>query len=189
MVISISIIAPLTHIANVSDIRDIKPPVYFKTNLLFFFILGGILFLAGILALTFFFMRRFRDARMRVAEPPKPAHIKAYEALEALKAKNLPDRGMIKAHYSELSDIARRYIEDRFTIRAPEMTTEEFLSSVKISGILTGMHKNQLKEFLGLCDIVKFAKYSPNTEEIHQSFDAAVRFIDDTKEAEPKEPA
>ena len=71
-------------------------------------------------------------------------------------------------------------------MKAPEMTTEEFLFSLKNSGGLSITHKNLLKEFLNLCDAVKFAKYGPTEKEISQSFDIAKAFIDETKQPEAK---
>jgi len=69
-------------------------------------------------------------------------------------------------------------------VRAPEMTTEEFFAALRGSEILSAAHKNLLKDFLALCDIVKFARYGPTTDEIDRSYDAAKRFVDETKESE-----
>ncbi len=115
----------------------------------------------------------------------KSAHQIAYEQLEALKAKDLIGRGLIKEYYTEISDIVRRYLEDRFRFRAPEMTTEEFLSSARDAAELERTHKDLLKEFLLCCDLVKFAKYAPSQEEVSAIFDSAKKFIDQTKENEP----
>lgn len=161
-------------------LRDIKPPVYFKTSYLMLFAVLGTAFLA----VLFFLARLFLKRRKRESDTPpviKLPHEIAYEALETLKAKGLPAKGMIKEYYSELSDIVRRYIENRFSIRAPEMTTEEFLFTLRDSGSLTGAQKNLVKEFLTLCDIVKFAKYGPTHAEINGSHGAAERLVDETK--------
>jgi hypothetical protein len=117
----------------------------------------------------------------------KLAHEIAYEELAKLKAMDLPAKGMIKEYYIRLSDIARRYIENRFSYRAPEMTTEEFLNYIKISGELGPEHRDLLKNFLTQCDMVKFAKYGPTPLEILDSFKLAEKFVDQTKLVE-KEP-
>jgi len=167
----------------VNGIKDIRPPLYFKADYRLLIVFGIIILLVGVIFLACFL---FKKIKMRKEGSPviiRPAHEIAYEALRALKAKNLPTLGKMKQYYFELSLVARHYIEDRFRIAAPEMTTEEFLFHLRDSGILNGRHKNLLKEFLNLCDIVKFAKYGPTQKETDESFDAAKRFVDETKES------
>ena len=114
--------------------------------------------------------------------PREAADKIAYQALERLKAKDLPRFGKIKEYYIELSDIVRRYMENRFSFRAPEMTTEEFLYFLRESDRLKGAHKNLLKQFLNHCDLVKFAKYGPTGQEIDGSFNFAKKLVDETKD-------
>ena len=173
--------------AYADDIRDIKPPVYFKANHLFLIILLTVLILAILVLLIKFLLEKIKKSKEDSLHVLKSPHQVAYEALQALKDKNLPAQGRIKDYYFELSVIARRYIENRFSIRAPEMTTEEFLFALRNSGILTGEHKNLVKEFLNLCDIVKFAKYGPTQREIEESFNAAKRLVDETKMVEEEQ--
>lgn len=160
------------------ELRDIKPPVFFSRSYLFLIIILVLIILAALVVLVRYFLKRLKKKETIFCQPLKPAHELAYEALAALKLK---EKGKIKEYYSELSDIVRHYIENRFEIRAPEMTTEEFLFSLRGSADLTGAHKNLLKEFLSHCDMVKFAKYGPSTQEIEDSFTAAKRLVDETK--------
>ncbi|MFC1632318.1 hypothetical protein ACFL2I_07165, partial [Candidatus Omnitrophota bacterium] len=147
-------------LAQVSDLRDIKPPVYFATSYLLLYVLAGLVVLAGIIYLIKYWQKRRRH-KPRPEPPPRPADEIALEALAQLKVSGLAAEGKIKEYYFQLSDIVRRYIENRFSIRAPEMTTEEFLFSLKEAASLSAGHKSLLKGFLDLCDIVKFAKYGP----------------------------
>ena len=80
-----------------------------------------------------------------------------------------------------VSDILRHYIEDRFELRAPERTTEEFLFEIRDTGVLSQDHTKSLAEFLTHCDLVKFAKHSPTNEQIQHTFDLAKNFIEQTK--------
>jgi len=163
-------------------LRDIKGPVYFPVNY-FFIILIAVLLAVFLLALAVrWFLKKRRERLERSRKAIKSAHELAYEALEALWARNLPASGKVKEFYFELSDIARHYLENRFTLRAPEMTTEEFLHTLGESTKLTDNHKVLLKEFLNHCDLVKFAKYGPTREEIDGSFKAARKLVDETKE-------
>ena len=163
-----------------TDIRDIRGPVEFPAGP-FFYILLAILVLALIAALTMFLLRRRKKASKK-APPPKLPHEIAYEELESLRKKGLIESGRVKEYYFELSLIARRYLENRFDLRAPEMTTEEFLGKLKDSDALSREHKNLLKDFLSHCDMVKFAKYGPSREEMTLSFDSARRLVDETRE-------
>lgn len=165
--------------AFADDLKDIKPPVYFQASLFFPISLGIIILLVGLLFWAV--IRKKRKKQKKRSAPARPADQIAYEALELLKAKGLPLLGEIKQYYFELSDIVRRYIENRFNIKAPEMTTDEFLASLKNAEGLLGRHKNLLKEFLCLSDIVKFAKYGPTQKEINGSFAVAKKLVDETK--------
>ncbi|MFH1045895.1 MAG: hypothetical protein V1727_02910 [Candidatus Omnitrophota bacterium] len=167
---------------NAEDIRDIKPVLYFLSNYRPLIITLAILLVSGLLYLLGRLIKKRLSARSNTLEPPKTPEQIAYDALAALAAKNLPAKGKIKEYYYELSDIVRRYIEDKLEIRAPEMTTEEFLFSLRFSAFLSQAHKDLLKEFLTLCDVVKFAKYGPTLLEVEQSFLAAKRFVDETKQ-------
>lgn len=170
---------------SLEDIKDIKPPVYFTRDYFFLILIASIIILVALgFLIAHFLKKNLRKKSELSIVPPRPAHEIAHEALNALKAKNLPQLGRIKEYYSELSDIVRHYLEDRFSIRAPEMTTEEFLYSLRESDDLAGAHKNLLKQFLNHCDLVKFAKYGPTHEEIDHSFNAAERLVDETKAVE-----
>ncbi len=110
------------------------------------------------------------------------AHEIALEELRRLKAMDLPGKGQVKEYYTRLSDIVRRYLENRFSYRAPEMTTEEFLEFVSGSSRLEQRHKELLGDFLSKCDMVKFAKYGPTPIESVDSFKAAESLVEQTKE-------
>lgn len=167
--------------ALAGDIRDIKPPVYFKGSHLFLILLAasGALALVSLLAILIY--KKYRKRKAIPPAPPKTPYEIACEALSVLKSQDLPSHGKMKEYYSGLSDIVRVYTEGRFAVRAPEMTTEEFLYFLRNSDILSGSHKNLLKEFLTLCDVVKFAKYGPNLKETGESIVSAKKFIDETK--------
>ena len=165
-----------------TQMRDIKEPVSLPSIVNKYFILVGALLLVALGLFTGYFLKKNKEA---VVIPKKPAHEIAYEQLEQLLEKDYIGQGKIKEYYTEISDIIRRYLENRFALRAPEMTTEEFLIRVRDAGELIGEHKNLLKEFLLCCDLVKFAKYAPAVDEINSIFNSAKNFIDQTKENEP----
>ncbi len=114
----------------------------------------------------------------------KPAHEVAYARLKALVALNLVEQGRIKEFYEQISGILRHYIEDRFDLRAPERTTEEFLAELRNAEVLASSDKQTLEEFLTHCDLVKFAKHEPPTEQIQRTFDLVKDFIERTRSDE-----
>jgi hypothetical protein len=116
----------------------------------------------------------------------KPAHELAYERLRALVKEDLIGAGRIKEFYERISDILRHYIEHRFSLRAPERTTEEFLVELANTEVLPVSQKQRLGEFLRHCDLVKFAKHNPTTKQIQETFDLVKDFIEKTKSDERK---
>ena len=163
-----------------NDIKDVKPPV----NLLdLWWLLLCLLVLIAAAAGIYFLLRykKSLQAPVKPQVPELPAWEKAYQQLEALRQENLLDKGLFKEFFTRVSDTARLYMENRFNIHAPHMTTEEFLYYLGVSGHLNDTHKTSLKEFLNSCDMVKFAKYTPTIKEAWTNFDLAKRLVDDTR--------
>jgi len=90
------------------------------------------------------------------------------------------------AFFVELSAIVRWYLENRFELRAPELTTEEFLESMSRSPDLSGDHQAMLREFLHRADLVKFANFVPSEQDTDRSVEAARRFLLETHEENPE---
>lgn len=167
------------------DIRDVKGLLEFPSKMQYLFIVLGIIGISGaIYFLVIFFIRQ--KARYEMLTAKKPHEI-AYERLSLLIKKDYIEKGLIKEFYFELSNIIRHYIEARFGLNAPEMTTEEFLLQVKDSKELDYGYKNLLKDFLLLCDMVKFAKYLPAKKEISGAIDSVKKFIEETKDKKDAE--
>lgn len=160
---------------RLSDIKDIKGPLHFFE--IRWIIITGILLILVSCAAIFIIYRVTKRAF-----PPKLPHESALEELEAIKGEFAHTKN-IKEYYVGISDCVRRYIERVFKVKAPEMTTEEFLDSLKDSKDLAIHHKDLLKEFLSACDLVKFAKYDPGREETEAVLTTAKGFIEETKSA------
>jgi hypothetical protein len=163
-----------------SGIKDIKGP-YSMNNLIILVIIA----VAGIITAFIIYMKKKKAAK-EIVVPPKPAHETALKALKELMEKEYIKRGNIQGYYFELSNIVRHYLEDRFSMQAPEMTTEEFLVLLRNTDKLNSDQKDLLREFLAHCDLVKFAKHLPEENEIESSYEHAVRLIDQTKETNQK---
>lgn len=181
--IRIHVASLLTQEGKITDIRDIKPPeeVPFDWRP---YILGGVILIALVLlgAALFYLLNRFR----RAADTPlRPAHAIALEALTCLRAQRLPQAGQVEAYYVALSGIVRMYLENGLQLRAPEMTTEEFLSAVTRDTRLTSAQQRLLGKFLSQADLVKFARHLPSLDDSDTAYTAAKRFIDETRPSEP----
>ena len=161
-------------------IEEIMPPVAFPRpphRWLYALIAAAILGAAGFFGYTRW--RKRRATTETIVGPP--AHEIAFAQLEDLIQAKLIEMGEVKLFYLRLSNTLRHYIENRFTLRAPERTTEEFLADLRDNDVLIQSHKDLLKEFLQHCDLVKFAEHLPSTGEIEQAFDACKRFILETQ--------
>ena len=64
-----------------------------------------------------------------------PADVVALNNLAALDKKELWQTGEIKAYHSEISEILRSYLENRFQILALELPTFEIIKNLENKGI------------------------------------------------------
>ena len=167
---------------NNEELYDVKPPIDLPAN---YFALWVVLAVIITMAIVWWLYRWVaKNKKSKKAETiviKSPWEI-AYERLQELKKRNLIAQERSKEYYITLSDIARRYIEDRFNIKAPEMTTEEFLNSLRSAQELRSEHKNILKDFLNFCDMVKFARYTSSAAEAEQGFELVKRLVEETRE-------
>lgn len=127
--------------------------------------------------------RRLRTARRpkpAAAAPVAPPHEKALGALAALRASKPVSPSEVESYYRELSSIARRYLEERFGLKAPERTTEEFIREAAGSGLLAAAHQELVRAFLEQCDLVKFARHLPPEDEMAAAIAAAERLVRET---------
>ena len=95
------------------------------------------------------------------------------QAIALLRLRNLLenrlDESDVKKFFIELSAIVRWLIEQTSTIRAPELTTEEFLRTLGSrhgSVVFPEEMRERLRLFLESADMVKFAKFQPSREDI-----------------------
>ncbi len=167
----------------VEDIREVKPPVPIPSVWTW---LGPVL-IGLVLALAIWLgwraWRRRRRATSRVSVIMIPPHVRARDRLrEALGLIGQP-----KPFCVAISLALRVYLEERFQLRAPERTTEEFLEELRLSPRLSLGQKESLGEFLTRCDLVKFARHEPAESALRELFDAAMRLVEETA-MEPEGP-
>ena len=89
-------------------------------------------------------------------------------------------QGDSKAYFTEISDIVRTYLEERFGITALEQTTDELLSLLKKQTDGKAELRKirpELKQILRTADLAKFAKANPLPDEYESCFAAAQEVI------------
>lgn len=114
----------------------------------------------------------------------EPAHEIAFRELERLKDEKLWQSGEIKKYYTRLTEILRKYLENRFSVFSLEMTTSETLDALIRTGFRKDDSYNLLKSVLNGADLVKFAKYKPEPSENEIHFENAWKFVSTTKKEE-----
>ncbi len=153
--------------------------------------LFGVLIVSCLGLLLYYCRRSFLPSQAVSETITEPAHIIALRRLTNLKTTALADETSYKVFYSELSECIREYMENRYSIRALEMTTEEFLMQLTTGTCLNKEQQLLLKSFMQQSDLVKFANHSPSKEEAEMALLQIEQLVETTKEipVQPDEPA
>lgn len=172
--------------AETTDIRDISQPLSLGPDKVFQLTLLGLALLGTTLAAGIYLFWQKKKKERIVAPVALPPDQIALRELEKLEHDNLLARGEIQFFHERLSGILRCYIENRFGLKAPERTTEEFLNELSRApsspSRLLGNHKSVLANFLTQCDLVKFARYEPSMAASEKRLDICRKFIEKTRE-------
>lgn len=140
---------PVTGGIETDPKKDLPPLSWRLAGLLALAALGLAAFVAGVVFLVRLVARKVKEHRMSPIE-------RAWVELDRLVKKGLPGRGRYKDFYVELTMVVRRYIQRQYGVKAPNLTTEEFLRNERIAELSKGRVEN-LKAFLESADLVKFA--------------------------------
>lgn len=157
-----------------ADLLDIAEPLDMPAPW-WWWALGALLLAVTAGAAWWWWKRRKQKLSVPRVVPP---HEIALTALDALLSEGLLAGGAVELFYLRLSDIVRHYIEDQFSLRAPEQTTEEFLAEMSRGPHIRRDHQALLRDFLHRADMVKFAKFVPAAEETGGAVKAARLFIE-----------
>jgi len=133
--------------------------------------------------------RRVRHRPSPGSSPPPPPHETALAELEALRQSPLLTSPDADPFYVALSRVIRQYIEERFAIRAPELTTDEFVTQAAHAPEMRVEHRRLLEAFLREADMVKFARYELDPEARRRALEAAIRFVKETSSPPPPQEA
>jgi len=150
------------------DIKPLKDPIFLARAR--WWLWGAIGFV--VLAVVGFFIWRRRRAAQAAAEPIdlRPAWEKALERLARLGVSEHLAEGRLKEYYTELADTLRGFLGSIYTFNAPDMTTDETIVALKISGA----PQSEIEDAhiaLARADLVKFAKLIPDPERPREDFE------------------
>lgn len=134
--------------------------------------------LAVLLIATYTGARLYRAKKLPFQHPPTPPHVTARERLAAIR--RLIDEGLHEQFVIEVSALLRSYIEARFGLKAPTLSTEEFLFEAERSATLDARWRESLASFLTECDRVKFALSRMQPPRMEVLYATAETFITDT---------
>jgi hypothetical protein len=170
-------------------LKDLKPQAEleadYKPFLFFLAALAAAVYL--VYRLIQYFKRR-KNAPISKPERVRSAEEIAREAIERLLARRLVEQGHYKQFYLELSEIIKRFLGSKLGVQSLERTTEEFTCDLRAVSVPSPQYR-MIREFLEECDLVKFAKYRPGSEEVEQIITRSRSLIDDMagKSAKPHE--
>ena len=175
--------SPTNSASATNGLHDIRAPVEIPNGWVW---LWWMLALLTVAALGYWLWRYWQRGRTEGPLPEKiiPSHDRARQRLREAEA--LLDQP--KPFCIAVSDTIRIYLEERFELHAPERTTEEFLYELQSSHELTPPQKETLGEFLGVCDLVKFARHEPVVAELQAMLQVANRLVNETEPPPPLAP-
>jgi len=157
------------------DVKDIKEPIKIPLDwkTLLIWIIAGLILL-GLIIWTIMYYRKKKALQAgEIITIRREPHEEAFEALRELESKKLWQNGFIKQYHTEITEIIRRYFEERFRIPALEMTTNELMIKLNASREASEI-ADTTNAFLNNADLVKFAKYVPmndiNEEMMKQAY-------------------
>lgn len=177
----------------ISDYNDVADPSDksfwdWMPDWLYYYWWLWLIIMAAVVA-GIFVARKYKKTGKFISLPEKPQPkpwTLALDKLEKLKAKNLWENGMEKEYFTELTDILRDYLSQRFGINAMEMTSRQIMQTLADQTDVKEK-RGYVRKILDVADFVKFAKVRPLPADNVEAFDNAVNFVKETIPAEPVE--
>ncbi len=175
------------HTVKVDTTQSIKPiigplkiPITFTEMLPW--ILGAVAVAILVFTGIWYYRKRKKQEPVFKLKPKVvvPPYERALQEFEKLRQKKLWQNGKVKEYHSELTEILRRYIEDRFMVPALEQTSSEIYESLLNQAECPRPSADKLNRLLVLADMVKFAKALPVATENDMCLTEGVEFVRST---------
>jgi hypothetical protein len=151
------------------DIKPIAESEFQLSNFWKYLLILVLILVLG--AFLYWLIKKYQKKKVEAIEELKSPIERATILLKTLEKKELWQKGAVKEYYSELTDIARNYIEEAIEIPAMESTTSELIVALRAASIKKKMTVSaetleNLERVLKQADLVKFAKSRPIDFEI-----------------------
>jgi len=169
---------PVTGGMETDPEKDLPPLSWKLVGMISLAVLVLMAVLAGLVVGVKYLARRVREHRMSPIE-------RAWVELDRLLRKGLPGRGRYKDFYVELTMVVRRYVQRKYGIQAPHLTTEEFFAELAKSDNQTIRQLDNLQMFLESADMVKFAGVEATPEMADSATDAARDYLKSDATVDP----
>jgi hypothetical protein len=120
--------------------------------------------------------------RLAAKSVPLPPDQWALRELDRIERTVLPPAGAPDVFHTQVSNVVRRYLQERFGLRAPQQTTAEFLAA----GVAQlAAQRALLREFFERCDLAKFARAGASPEDCRHVAGLARTFVRQSASPEP----
>ena len=145
-------------------------------------ILGGVLIAVLIAGIIWYLKKRKKREPLFTLKPKVvlPPHELALQEIEKLRIKKLWQAGRVKEYHSELTDILRKYIEERFNVPALEQTSAEIMTGLIETQGCRPESLDKIGNLLIIADMVKFAKAQPLAVENERCLSDGIEFVHET---------
>ncbi len=167
---------------TIADIKPVFEPKFDWTGFLKSALL--VLFLIVVLAVAYILIRKYwmkKPLFVAAPAPILPPHIIAIGQLDKIKQEKPWQQGRDKEYHTALTDVVRAYVEELYSIRSMEMTSDEILTELRFLRLENKPAYQCLQQLMKLADLVKFAKWSTSPDEHELSLSNAYEFVNLTK--------
>jgi hypothetical protein len=157
-----------------ADIHEIAPPVDYSL-VPPWVVYGGIILGLVVLGLIAWWIRK-------LARRPKPVRSPRERALEELQRIGNEIETVTPYEFSiAVSDILRGYVTEQYQLPVTRQTSVEFLGMLAKSSPFSPEETSLLEDFLGRCDLIKFARYDATPHDSRLLLEEATQFVKGAK--------
>lgn len=144
-------------------------------------IFGFTIIAIGVITLILNINKRKKTKPSLPTPPQESLYERTIRIIGVLEEKQLWQRGYVKEYYTELTDIFRGYLEERFNTPAMELTTDQILDNAHRHPDMRKYY-DELANLLTTADLAKFAKAQPLPHEHTATMDSVKAFVVATKQ-------
>jgi len=164
----------MNFLVAVADIHEIAPPVDYSLVPPWVIYAGSAVGLALAVLIGWWIRKRARR--------PKPVRSPRDRAMDALAEIEREMETMTPYQFSiAVSDILRGYVTEQYALPVTRQTSVEFLSMLAKGSPFSVDETSLLEDFLGRCDLIKFARYDATIHDSQLLLEEAQRFVKGAK--------